>query len=83
MVEFARLIYLESDIIIIDDISSRLKPSEMILVSRFLKKAKKDGRSIIFIDSDIDNVLRIARQGYNNSQRIYTKYGTCSQIWTD
>jgi len=60
MVEFARLIYLESDIIIIDEISSRLKPSEMMLVFRFLKKAKKDGRSIIFIDSDIDNVLRIA-----------------------
>ncbi len=60
MVEFARLIYLESDIIIIDEISTRLKPNEMSLVFQFLKKAKENGRSIIFIDSDIDNILRIA-----------------------
>lgn len=32
----------------------------MSLVFQFLKKAKENGRSIIFIDSDIDNVLRIA-----------------------
>lgn len=60
MVEIARLIYLDSDILVLDDIGSRFTPKEMRTVLKLLRNIKKQGKSVIFIDSDIDNVLSIA-----------------------
>ena len=60
MVELARLVYLDSDILILDDIGGRFTRREMRTVLRFLTKARDQGKSVIFIDSDIDNVLSIA-----------------------
>ena len=60
MVEIARIIYLDPDIIIIDDIGSRMTPREMRVLLRYLKHSRDNGKSIIFIDSGIDNVLEAA-----------------------
>lgn len=60
MVELARVIYRDSEIIIIDDVGRRFNPQEMGVILQFLKEARKKGRSVLFVDTDIDNVLAVA-----------------------
>jgi len=60
MVEIARIIALDGDILIFDDVGSRLTPAEMNRVLDYIKQAKDRGKAIIFIDSDVDKVLEIS-----------------------
>lgn len=60
MVEIARLILQDGQILIFDDVCSRLTPYEMSLVIAYIKEAKARGKSVIFIDSDVDKVLEIS-----------------------
>ncbi|MDC7232446.1 MAG: ATP-binding protein [Spirochaetales bacterium] len=60
MIELARLYYLDFEILILDDISGRLTAKEMGLLTNVLKKSRNEGKSIIFIDSDVDNIIELA-----------------------
>ena len=60
MVELARLYFLDVEILILDDISSRLTTKEIGLLRAVLGKIRESGKSVIFIDSDVDNIMEIA-----------------------
>jgi two-component system, NtrC family, sensor histidine kinase AtoS len=60
IVELLRLFSLDLAILILDDISSRRTPSQMAVIFRILDDLRAKGKAIIYISSDIDEVLRLA-----------------------
>jgi two-component system sensor histidine kinase AtoS len=60
MVELARVIYRDSSLIIVDDVGRRFNPQEMSVILQFLKEARERGKAVLFVDTDIDNVLAVA-----------------------
>ncbi|MEW5818193.1 MAG: ATP-binding cassette domain-containing protein, partial [Spirochaetota bacterium] len=60
MVELARVLSLEPQIIILDEISSRLNPKEMENLFRILKEYREQGRAIIYVSPNVDEVFKIA-----------------------
>jgi len=60
MVEVAKILIADPDIIILDEISSKLTPTEMKTVYRIMQEHKADSKSVIYISHDIDEILRLA-----------------------
>ncbi len=60
MVELARVLSIDPRIIIFDEISSKLTPIEMERVYPILFDAKNEGRSIIYISHNMDEIFQFA-----------------------
>jgi len=60
MVEFARALLIDPKILILDELSNKLTPDEMKKVYRIIFELKSEGKSVIYISHDIDEVLRLA-----------------------
>ena len=70
IVSIARALSLGAEILILDEISQRLTPSEMNTIYAICRRIKSRGKSIIYITSNFDEVFKIAdrvtviREGY-------------------
>lgn len=60
MVELARVLSIDPRVIIFDEISSKLTPVEMEVVYPILFQARREGRSIIYISHDMDEIFHLA-----------------------
>ncbi len=60
MVELARLFSTDPDILIFDEISSKLTPREMERVYPILFEARERGKSIVYISHNMDEIFRFA-----------------------
>ncbi len=60
MVEIAKALSLDPEILIFDEISSRLTPTEMEKIYKLLFDFKKKGKSIIYISHNMDEIFRFA-----------------------
>jgi two-component system sensor histidine kinase AtoS len=60
IVEIARVLSFDHDIIILDEISNRRKPAELSRIFKILKNCKDKGKSIIYITSNIDEIFQLA-----------------------
>jgi two-component system sensor histidine kinase AtoS len=59
-VELLRLVALEPEIAVFDEVSSRFAPEEMETVYRILFDLKEKGKSVIYISHDLDEIFRFA-----------------------
>ncbi len=70
IISIARVLSLGAEILILDEIAQRLTPSEMNIIYAICRKIKSQGKSIIYITSNIDEIYKIAdrvtviREGY-------------------
>lgn len=70
MVELAKVLAIDPDIIIFDEISSKLTPNEMENIYTLLFEWKQQGKSIIYISHNMDEIFEFAdrvtilRNGY-------------------
>ncbi len=60
MVELARLLSIDPEILIFDEISSKLTPVEMERVYSILSEVKEKSKSVIYISHDMDEIFRVA-----------------------
>ena len=60
MVEIARALSVNPEILILDEISNRLTPKEMEKIYKLLFELKKKGQSIIYISHNMDEIFRFA-----------------------
>jgi two-component system sensor histidine kinase AtoS len=70
IISIARVLSLGAEIVVLDEISQRLTPPEMNNIYSICRRIKSQGKSIVYITSNIDEVFRIAdrvtviRDGY-------------------
>ena len=60
VIEIARVLSLGTDIIIVDEISRRFTPIELDMAFKILKACRDQGKSVIYITSNIDEIFKIA-----------------------
>ncbi len=60
MVELARLVMIDPDILVFDEISGKLTPDEMELVYKLLFKYRNLGRGIIYISHNMDEIFQFS-----------------------
>ncbi len=60
MVELIRVLSYNPDLLILDEISNKLTPREMEVVYPLLINAKNQGKSIIYITHDMDEIFQFA-----------------------
>jgi len=60
MVEIARVVSLEPDILVVDEISSRLNTEEMDQVFRLLTEYRRRDKAIIYVSTSVDEVFKFA-----------------------
>jgi two-component system sensor histidine kinase AtoS len=60
IISIARVLSLGAEILILDEIGQRLTPSEMNSIYGICRRIKSQGKSIIYITSNIDEVYKIA-----------------------
>ncbi|KPJ87068.1 MAG: hypothetical protein AMS17_09640 [Spirochaetes bacterium DG_61] len=60
MVELARMLSYDPEILILDEMSSKLPPDKMEVVYRIIQDAKNDGKSVIYISHNMDEIFRFA-----------------------
>jgi ABC-type sugar transport system ATPase subunit len=60
MVEFARALIIDPRILILDELSNKLTPDEMKKIYRIIFELRKEGKSVIYISHDMDEVLKLA-----------------------
>lgn len=60
MVELIKAVSIDPDIIIFDEISNKLTPEEMETVYRILFDYKQQGKSVIYISHNLDEIFEIA-----------------------
>jgi signal transduction histidine kinase/ABC-type branched-subunit amino acid transport system ATPase component len=60
MVELARLLSTDPEILIFDEISSKLTPLEMERIYPILFESRQNNKSIIYISHDMDEIFRFA-----------------------
>ena len=60
MVELAKVLSLDPEIIIFDEISSKLTPEEMEYVYRLLPEFKRQQKSVIYISHNMDEIFEVA-----------------------
>ncbi len=60
MVELARVFSYDPDLIVLDEISSKLTPREMEIVYQLLLQAKNKGKGIIYISHNMDEIFQFA-----------------------
>ena len=70
IISIARVLSLGAEVLILDEIAQRLTPSEMNNIYSICRTIKSQGKSIVYITSNIDEVFKIAdrvtviRDGY-------------------
>jgi two-component system sensor histidine kinase AtoS len=60
MVELAKVLSLDPEIIIFDEISSKLTPEEMEYVYKLLPEFKRQRKSVIYISHNMDEIFEVA-----------------------
>ena len=60
MVELVRVLSLEAEILIFDEISGRLTPAEMEIIYKLLAELKQEGKSVIYISHNMDEIFEFA-----------------------
>jgi signal transduction histidine kinase/ABC-type branched-subunit amino acid transport system ATPase component len=60
MVEFARILVMNPSLIILDEVSNKLTPEEMKTLYRVMYEKRNEGKSIIYITHNIDEILQLA-----------------------
>ncbi len=60
MVELARVLSFDPELIILDEISNKLTPLEMENIYKIIFEFKKQGRTIIYISHNMDEIFRFA-----------------------
>lgn len=59
-VEFARILLLDPKVIILDELSNKLTPEEMGTIYDILVDYRRQGKGIIYITHDIEEILKLA-----------------------
>lgn len=73
MVEVARILAMSPEILILDEISNRLNDEELVYLFRILADFRKEGKSIIYITQNFDEIFELAdrvtvlQEGYRKS----------------
>jgi PAS domain S-box-containing protein len=62
MVELTRILMMDPKLIILDELSNKLTPEEMKVVYHIIYEKKKQGKSIIYISHDMDEILELAER---------------------
>ncbi len=76
MVEFARIFIMDPRLIILDEVSHKLTPDEMLPIYRMIAEKKRSGGSVIYITHDMDEILQLAdrvtvlKDGYRRGTEI-------------
>lgn len=60
MIELARVLSINPQILILDEISSKLTPEEMEIVYKIIYKLKEEGKSIIYISHNMDEIFEFS-----------------------
>ena len=60
MVELARVLAHQPKLLILDEVSGKLRPQEMEIVFSIIRDFKLQGRSIIYISHNMDEIFKIA-----------------------
>jgi two-component system sensor histidine kinase AtoS len=60
MVEIAKVVSIDPELIIFDEISNKLTPSEMETVYRILFEFKRRNRSVVYISHNMDEIFQFA-----------------------
>ena len=60
MVEFARMLFLNPRLMILDELSNKLTPEEMGTIYDIISEFRNQGKSIIYITHDMEETLKIA-----------------------
>lgn len=60
LVELARALFPDPDVLVLDEISSRLTPEEMDKVHRLMLELRASGRSVVYVSHDLDEVFEFA-----------------------
>ncbi len=75
MVELVRVLSIEPEVIIFDEISGRLTPEEMEIVYRLLAELKQAGKSVVYISHNMDEIFEFADRVtiLRNGRRVSTE----------
>ena len=60
MVEFARMLFLNPQLMILDELSNKLTPEEMRTIYDIIFDFRKQGKSIVYITHNVEETLKIA-----------------------
>jgi two-component system sensor histidine kinase AtoS len=60
MVEFARMLFLDPQLMILDELSGKLTPEEMGTIYDIIFDFRRQGKSIIYITHNMEETLRVA-----------------------
>lgn len=60
MVEFARALLIDPKILILDELSNKFTPVEMKKIYKIIFELKSQGKSVIYISHDMDEILKLA-----------------------
>lgn len=60
MVEMARALSIEPDILILDEISRKATPANMVKIQKVMAELKRQGASVIYLSSNIDEIFEFA-----------------------
>ncbi len=60
MVELARVLAHDPTLLILDEVSGKLKPAEMEIVFSIIRDLKSEGKSVIYISHNMDEIFQIA-----------------------
>jgi len=60
MVEFARVLMMDPELVILDELSNKLTPEEMKKVYRIVFEQKNNGKSVVYITHNMDEIIRLA-----------------------
>src|SRR5207253_1776367 len=74
LIELARVLFSGARIVILDEPTSALPPPEVHRLFEVLRRARAEGRSIVFISHFLDDILNIADTItiFRNGQRVIT-----------
>ena len=62
MVELARVLSVDPRVLILDEVSSKLTPEEMERIYPILRAAREEGRSVIYITHNMEEVFQFANR---------------------
>jgi two-component system sensor histidine kinase AtoS len=60
MIELARVLSYDPEVIIFDEIANKLTPERMEIIYRLMEDTREKGRSVIYISHDMDEIFRLA-----------------------
>jgi two-component system sensor histidine kinase AtoS len=60
IVELLRLFSLDLDILLLDEISTRRTPAQMVVIFQILEHLRSHGKAIVYITSNVDEIFRLA-----------------------